>query len=97
MQQCGFCLKIYDESEYSYCPYCRGLLYDEDEDEDEDGFEDEDEDEVYEIDEESLKFIRIVNCPGIFDDEGEYVRCPTCGCGLHNDNGTTTCPRCGPV
>ena len=22
MQQCGDCLKIYDESEYAHCPYC---------------------------------------------------------------------------
>ncbi len=91
MQQCGICLKVYDESEYSRCPYCDGLLYDEDDDD----FGDKDED--YEMDEESLKFNRIVNCPGVFDDEGEYIRCPTCGHGLHDDNGTITCPQCGPV
>ncbi len=51
MQQCGICLKVYDESEYSRCPYCDGLLYDEDDD----------------------------------------------GHGLHDDNGTITCPQCGPV
>jgi len=22
MQQCGFCLKVYDESEYTRCPNC---------------------------------------------------------------------------
>ena len=54
-------------------------------------------DEDYEIDEESLRFSRIVNCPGVFDDDGEYVRCPVCGHGLHDDNGTITCPQCGPV
>lgn len=91
MQQCGICLKVYDESEYSHCPYCDGLLYDEEDDD----FEDEDED--YEMDEETKEFNRIINCPGVFDDEGEYVRCPNCGHGLHNDNGTITCPECGPV
>lgn len=91
MQMCPDCDKVYDESEFSHCPYCDGLLYDETEDD----FEDEDED--YEIDEESLRFSRIVNCPGVFDDDGEYVRCPVCGHGLHDDNGTITCPQCGPV
>lgn len=23
MTQCPFCLKVYDESEYTRCPYCR--------------------------------------------------------------------------
>lgn len=26
MQMCPFCNKIYDESEYSHCPYCSGEL-----------------------------------------------------------------------
>ncbi|MBE5737512.1 MAG: hypothetical protein E7348_03840 [Clostridiales bacterium] len=26
MQMCPFCDKIYDESEYSNCPYCSGKL-----------------------------------------------------------------------
>lgn len=26
MQQCGDCLKVYDESEYPACPYCNGLF-----------------------------------------------------------------------
>ncbi len=26
MQQCPSCGKIYDESEYSHCPYCSGEL-----------------------------------------------------------------------
>ena len=26
MQQCPFCDKVYDESEYSHCPYCSGEL-----------------------------------------------------------------------
>ena len=30
MQQCPFCDKVYDESEYSYCPYCSGELEDDD-------------------------------------------------------------------
>lgn len=91
MQQCDDCLKVFDESEYSRCPYCEGLLYDEG------GDDFEDEDEVYEIDEETLRFHRMLDCPGVYDDEGEFVRCSICGTGLRNDNGTITCPRCGPV
>ena len=30
MQQCPFCDKVYDESEYSHCPYCSGELEDDD-------------------------------------------------------------------
>lgn len=26
MQMCALCDKVYDESEYSYCPYCSGEL-----------------------------------------------------------------------
>ena len=29
MQMCPFCDKVYDESEYSHCPYCSGELEDE--------------------------------------------------------------------
>ena len=29
MQMCPFCDKVYDESEYSRCPYCSGELEDE--------------------------------------------------------------------
>ena len=28
MQMCPFCDKVYDESEYSHCPYCSGELVD---------------------------------------------------------------------
>ena len=28
MQMCPFCDKVYDESEYSHCPYCTGELSD---------------------------------------------------------------------
>lgn len=28
MQQCPYCDKVYDESEYSRCPYCSGELED---------------------------------------------------------------------
>ena len=28
MQMCPFCGKVYDESEYSHCPYCTGELDD---------------------------------------------------------------------
>lgn len=34
MQMCPYCDKVYDESDYSHCPYCSGELdddYDEDE------------------------------------------------------------------
>ena len=30
MQMCPFCDKVYDESEYSHCPYCSGELDDDD-------------------------------------------------------------------
>ena len=38
MQMCPFCDHVYDESEYSHCPYCSGELneYDDDDDDDED-------------------------------------------------------------
>ncbi len=26
MQMCGFCDRVYDESEYSRCPYCSGEM-----------------------------------------------------------------------
>ena len=26
MQMCPFCDRVYDESEYSYCPYCSGEI-----------------------------------------------------------------------
>ena len=29
MQMCPYCDKVYDESEYSHCPYCSGELSDE--------------------------------------------------------------------
>lgn len=94
MQQCGICLKIYDESEFSHCPYCSGELYEDDEYD----FEDEEEDEEdTELDESTIQFIKVLNTPGIFDDEGEWVRCPICGTGLHVYDGTKTCPRCGPI
>ena len=31
MQMCPFCDKVYDESEYSHCPYCSGELVEYDE------------------------------------------------------------------
>lgn len=31
MQMCPFCDKVYDESEYSRCPYCSGELDDDEE------------------------------------------------------------------
>ena len=29
MQMCPYCNKVYDESEYVYCPYCSGELEEE--------------------------------------------------------------------
>lgn len=93
MQQCGICLNVYDESEYSYCPYCEGLLSEEEEEEYE--YEDEDEEETNETYDKELRIYRIIsNYPGVYDDEGEYIRCPICGMGLRNVNGTITCPDC---
>ena len=31
MQMCPFCDMVYDESEYSHCPYCSGELDDDEE------------------------------------------------------------------
>ena len=29
MQMCPYCYRVYDESEYGYCPYCSGELEEE--------------------------------------------------------------------
>ena len=29
MQMCPFCNKVYDESDYSHCPYCSGEIVEE--------------------------------------------------------------------
>ena len=34
MQMCPFCNKVYDESEYTHCPYCSGELEEDDEERD---------------------------------------------------------------
>lgn len=52
---------------------------------------------VEEPDEEMILFQEIINSPGVYDDDGEYVRCPNCGHGLHYYNGVKTCPECGPL
>ena len=96
MQQCGFCLRVYDESDYCTCPYCAGLLTDDFDD------EEDDDDNDYIIDENTPEEIRrfnhiISNYSGVFDNDGEYIRCPYCGTGLRDVDGTTTCPKCGPV
>ena len=36
MQMCPFCDHVYDESEYSHCPYCSGELNEDDDDGDDD-------------------------------------------------------------
>lgn len=53
--------------------------------------------EEEEPDEALIMFQKVVNSPGVFDDEGEYVRCPNCGHGLHYYDGVETCPECGVV
>lgn len=50
--------------------------------------------EVEEPDESLLLFREIISGPGVYDDEGEYIRCPACGQGLHYYNGVATCPSC---
>lgn len=91
MQQCGICFKVYDESEYAHCPYCEGLL------DSEDYILDDEVDEDYVEDEKMKKFHRLLDCPGVYDEDGDFVRCPKCGMGLRDDNGVITCPECGPV
>ena len=55
-------------------------------------------DDMVEKPDESLKmFHEVVNSPGVYDDEGEYIRCPNCGHGLHYYNGIKTCPECGSI
>ena len=53
--------------------------------------------ELEEPDENLIFFQNVVNSPGVFDDEGEYERCPNCGHGLHYYNGVKTCPKCGSM
>ncbi len=55
-----------------------------------------DEAEEEDLDESIIMFQRVVNSPGVYDDDGEYIRCPNCGHGLHYYNGVETCPECGP-
>ena len=52
---------------------------------------------VEEIDERTRLFQEVVNSPGVYDDEGEHIRCPNCGHGLHCYNGVKTCPESGPM
>ena len=52
---------------------------------------------VEEVDESLVMFHNIVSSPGVYDEDGEYIRCPNCGHGLHFYNGVRTCPQCGPV
>ena len=61
------------------------------------GFNVKDEAENFENDEKLSYFHKILNSKGIFDSEGDWVRCPNCGTGLHYYNGVKTCPECGPV
>ncbi len=53
--------------------------------------------ELEEPDENLIFFQNVVNSPGVFDEEGEYERCPNCGHGLHYYNGVKTCPKCGSM
>lgn len=49
---------------------------------------------VEELDDRVIMFQKIVSGPGVYDDEGEYIRCQNCGHGLHYYNGVPTCPEC---
>ncbi len=40
------------------------------------------------------KVHELLSCPGVYDSEGEYIRCPVCGMGLRYYNGEPTCPEC---
>lgn len=40
-------------------------------------------------------FQDVVNSPGVFDDEGEFERYPSCDHGLHYYNEVKTCSKCG--
>ena len=51
-------------------------------------------DNLSDLSEQERRQALIMNSPGLFDDEGEWVRCPICGMGLHDYNGTPTCPDC---
>lgn len=54
--------------------------------------------EVEELDDDIILFQKIINeGSGVFDDDGEYIRCPQCGHGLYRYKGIITCPNCGPV
>ena len=50
--------------------------------------------EVEELDDSTVMFHKIISCPGVYDDEGEFVRCKKCGTGLRYYNGVKTCPNC---
>lgn len=50
-----------------------------------------------ELDSSLVMFRKIVNSPGVFNEDGEYVRCPNCDHGLHYYNGVMTCPECGSI
>lgn len=94
MRKCRKCQNYYNNSLYSHCPFCSGEL------DDPNIYEFEEEEVVVkksDLSDEELQFMRYMDSPGIFDDEGEWVRCPICGMGVHNYKGTKTCPNCGPV
>lgn len=84
MQQCGYCLSVYDESEDTSCPYCNeGELYD-------DCTEDTSEDRIWtgtcpECD--GIKSVECDVCEGEGEVDGEI--CPSC-----NGEGDMECPEC---
>ena len=94
MRKCRNCHNYYNDSVYWHCPYCAGEL-----DDPNDGIFEEEVVTVKfsDLSEEEKQFTRVMNSPGIFDDEGEWEECPICGMGLHNYKGTKTCPNCGLV
>lgn len=53
--------------------------------------------DIEEPDDKLTMFHNVLSSPGVYDDEGEYIRCPNCGHGLHYCDGVKTCPECGPI
>ena len=95
MRKCRKCHNYYNNDMYLHCPFCSGERYYLDDDP-----VGEDDEEIVDPateTEEEKRWSRTMLSPGIFDDEGEWVKCPNCGMGIHDVDGTRTCPFCGPV
>jgi len=80
MQQCGDCLKVYDESEYTHCPYC----------DDDDELEELSEDEPWTdpcADCDGTGRTECNECEGEGEVDGEI-------CSVCNGEGDMECPDC---